>query len=110
MPFRTERRRFERRSFFAAVKIEAASGPSIEARSDSISLGGVGLLSPTPLARGEGVELTIRIPGGAGTEERVSGRVASLRSDDDCAIIGVEFSSPLDRRSTPALVRAVERL
>jgi hypothetical protein len=105
-----ERRRFERKPFFAAVTIKTASCASIEARSNEISLSGVGLISATPIAAGEAVALTIRVPGPDGVAERVSGRVASLRFDDDCAVIGVEFSSPLDRLTTPALAVAVERL
>lgn len=112
MPTPQDKRRFGRAPFLANVTVELLSGDSvIDARSVDVSLGGVGLISPTPIPAGEQVVLTFHLKTASGTTtERIPGRVANLRFDDDASIVGVEFSAVLDRNAAPVLTGIVEKL
>jgi PilZ domain len=112
MPTPQHGRRFERAPFFVEVTLALPQGGHlVEARSVDISLGGVGLICPVPLAVGSVITLTFSVRGRTGAvEECVVGRVASLRYDDDASLVGVEFVEPLKRESAPTLVREIEWL
>lgn len=108
----SERRRFGRLPFFVPVALTPNTVPgSIQGHTFDISLGGAGLTCPTPLPVGESVRLAFHLPAPAGrVVEELTGRVASLRFDDDGAIMGVEFDELASSRKAPALTRAIERL
>ena len=97
-----DRRRCERVGFHSQVTVDLSGGDvTLKARSANISLAGVGLICPSPLPVGQPVTLTFHLTSRAGpVRERVTGRVISLRFDDDVALIGVEFDAVLGQKAT----------
>jgi hypothetical protein len=104
------RRLFERVPFCVRVTLASMPGAStLEAQSIDASLGGVGLICTEPVPIGQAVTLTFHFATQSGeAAEAVRGHVTSVRCDDDAAVVGIKFTPPLDRRTTPLLCRAIE--
>lgn len=109
----TENRRYERVPYFGRVDLTpAAGGPTIEAAAVDISLGGVGLISPRLLRKGDMVRASFPLLDAKGQRvvEVVAARVAFVQADFEGNRLGLEFLEPIGRASCPALARKVERL
>lgn len=97
--------------FFAGVTVTLSPcGRTIEARTFDISLGGVGLICPTMVAVGQILSMAFRLAdrSGGAVIEVVHGRVCHSRSDEGATTVGMQFLSPLGRRTTPILVARIE--
>jgi hypothetical protein len=103
------RRCSERGPFNAHVTLVSTLEASTqEARSIDVSLGGVSLICTEPLEVGQCITLIFHLATQSGmVAEEVCGRVMSARFDDDVAVLGIEFTSPLDRRTAPEFCRAL---
>ena len=113
MPVDSTRRRFERVPFFTNVTLSPSQGLPLEGRTIDISFGGVRVVCPKPLPVGQLVTITFHLttPSGmAAKTEQVIGRIVNLQVDVDATAMGLEFVAPLNEKSTPLLVRAIERL
>lgn len=108
-----DRRVFQRVPFFRAVTIVVLPDVrAIDARTQDISLCGVGVSSMATFRNGQNVEVVFRLPDPKTEvrEERVPGRVINIMADSDSNRVGIEFLKPLQESTFPALVRAVSRL
>ena len=106
-----ERRRFTRVPFYASVRVTlSSSGPTIEASSFDISLGGVGLIgSPAPgVGQVVRMDFSVVVRPGVVTVETVTGRVMHVK-DIGATAFGIEFLDLLDDR-TPVLLGKVMAL
>jgi hypothetical protein len=105
------KRRFERGPFIAHVTVASTLEASTqEAQSIDVSLGGVSLICTEPLEIGLCITLTFHLATQSGmVAEEVCGRVMSARFDDDVAVLGIEFTSPLDHRTAPEFCRSLAR-
>jgi c-di-GMP-binding flagellar brake protein YcgR len=110
---RDDRRNYTRVPFHKSVTVEALpDGPTIEARTIDISLGGVGITCRAAFSKGQSLAVVFRLDDrklGA-CVERVPGRVVNLVADEGCNRVGVEFAESLHEAKFPALSRAVARL
>jgi c-di-GMP-binding flagellar brake protein YcgR len=103
-----EKRRYERVAFFCPIRLSVLpDGPDLPANSFDISIGGVGLVAPISLERGQEVEVhfSLKNPHGEPVEESMMGRVAYARADEDGNRIGVEFLRTLQLETHPLLAR-----
>jgi c-di-GMP-binding flagellar brake protein YcgR len=103
-----EQRRYERVAFFCPIRLTILpDGPDLPANSFDISIGGVGLVAPISLERGQDVVVHFRLknPRRELVEESVLGRVAYARADEDGNRIGIEFLRTLQPESHPLLAR-----
>ncbi|MBN1395736.1 MAG: PilZ domain-containing protein [Pirellulales bacterium] len=106
-------RRYERTSFFTPVKLTVLpDGPSIETNSFDISLGGVGLNSTVFIEPGKDVILRFhvadRLPDCK--DEKIFGRVAYSRADEDVNRMGIEFLQPIHDSTHPSLTAILNSL
>jgi c-di-GMP-binding flagellar brake protein YcgR len=103
-----EQRRYERVAFFCPIRLTILpDGPDLPASSFDISIGGVGLVAPVSLQRGQEVAVHFRLknPHYELAEESVMGRVAYSRADEDGNRIGIEFLKTLQLDTHPLLAR-----
>jgi c-di-GMP-binding flagellar brake protein YcgR len=108
-----ERRRYERVNWYHPLKVTVLpDGPSVQASSFDISLGGVGVTVPVMLERGQPVcvrfHFATESPGGI--DEDVLGRVAYANADEDGNRIGVEFLEPIRENTKPMLAKKLSSL
>jgi hypothetical protein len=105
------KRRFERGPFIAHVTLVSTLEASTqEAQSIDVSLGGVSLICTEPMEIGQCITLTFHLATQSGmVAEEACGRVTSARFDDDVVVLGIEFTSLLDRRTAPEFCRALAR-
>jgi c-di-GMP-binding flagellar brake protein YcgR len=110
-----ERRVYERAPYFGRVTVSIpAHAPPVEGRTMDISLGGVGLSCPVSSAirSGESIAVTFHLvqPRSGPVEERLLGRVAWIRTEAQCCLLGIEFLEPVHPVLNPAVTRLIERL
>jgi c-di-GMP-binding flagellar brake protein YcgR len=108
-----DRRRYERATFLRRLVLEVSGDERrIEASSLDISLGGVGILSPVGVPRGQRVTVAFWLKNGGGETviERVDGTVMGARSEVDGCRLGIEFTHPLRAELQPLLVAKIESL
>jgi len=106
-------RRFERIQFFCEVSLTVLpDGPTVEAHSVDISLGGVGLVTQAAVGMGQTVALgfSLRDESGKNIVNRVLGRVAHLRAEPDANRVGVEFLEVLSASVSPQLSNKVLKI
>jgi c-di-GMP-binding flagellar brake protein YcgR len=103
-------RRFERIAFFCDVALTVLpDGPTVEAHSVDISLGGVGLVTQASVGTGQTVAMafSLRDESGKTIVNRVMGRVVHLRAEPDANRVGVEFLETLSPSVSPQLSKRV---
>jgi len=103
-------RRFERIQFFCDVSLTVLpDGPTVEAHSVDISLGGVGLVTQAAVGTGQTVALafSVRDESGKAIVNKVLGRVVHLRAEPDANRVGVEFLEILSASVSPQLSKRV---
>ena len=96
-----ERRRYERVAFFCPVHLTVEpDGPTIASQSFDISLGGVGLMTPISLERGQAVNVCFHLRNGSKEtiDSTIAGHVAYTKADEDGVRLGIEFLSPIQSR------------
>jgi type IV pilus assembly protein PilC len=105
-------RRHERIPFLTRVDLIDENGESTRAKTVDISLGGVGVMSPTPFTLGQRATLKFILRDGAQGEvvEQAVATVVVAKSEVDGTLLGFQFVDPLRRERTPHLVKRVERL
>ncbi len=109
----TGQRRYERVQFFCPVKLTVLpDGPTVQANSFDISIGGVGLHSSLFLERGEDVLVHFNIADGSrgSVEESALGRVAHSTADENGNRLGVEFLQTIRESIQPRLTKTLNRL
>ena len=108
-----ERRRYERVAFFSRVQLTVLpNGPILSGRSFDISIGGVGIMADTTLARGQAVRVRFRLHNGPNDwiEEDAEGRVAYVHADEDSNRLGIEFVATINASTQPVLAHALDAL
>jgi c-di-GMP-binding flagellar brake protein YcgR len=106
-------RRYERVAFFCPVQLTVFStGDVIEGNTVDISIGGVGLIAPAFLERGEEVCVRFRLHHGSDAmfEEEALGRVAYSLADEDGNRIGIEFLQTIRDSKQPELARRLSTM
>ncbi len=106
-----EKRRYERVAFFCPIRLSILpDGPDLPANSFDISIGGVGLVAPISLERGQEVDVHFGLKNRCGqpAEESMMGRVAYARADEGGNRIGIEFLRTLQLESHPLLARKLK--
>jgi c-di-GMP-binding flagellar brake protein YcgR len=108
-----ERRRYERVTFLCRVKIAPASGgPAVEAWTTDISLGGVGISSPTifPVGTTMSLSFIFQDPKKGEIVERVIGNVMNATSNIDGKFLGIAFAERITEAMAPRLTAKIESL
>lgn len=108
-----EKRRYERVDFFCRVLLAIQpDGPTVEANTLDVSLGGVGVMTGSVFEKGQLVTISFFLKDRSQKDitDNVMGRVANVRADYDITRVGVEFLEPLRESEHPVLVKKVVAL
>jgi hypothetical protein len=113
MEYGMEKRRYVRLNFFCELTVTPMPvGQPRPARSMDLSLGGVGLFAKYFLDREQIVQIDFHLRDEKHREsiERVMGKVAYSRSDEDGTRIGVEFFKLINEADSPILAKRLQEL
>jgi c-di-GMP-binding flagellar brake protein YcgR len=113
MEYGIDKRRYVRVNFFCEMTVTPMpEGKPRPASSIDLSLGGVGLYANYSLDRDKIVQIEFHLRDEKHREfvERVMGKVAYSRSDEDGTRIGVEFLKIINDTDTPVLAKRLQKL
>jgi len=104
-------RRFDRAAFFADLEVvDRSTGRRLAGRSLDLCRGGMGLFASGFVAEGAPVQIFLRVDeGGRAVTVRLNAVVVQSRAEEQGAILGVAFDSPLTPAAQPVLCDRLDR-